>query len=250
MADQIKSPHRHSRAGRHPRQRQGGGGHDDRGGGASPEPGYARNGSCEVVLDDTTTTVAAVRAGSGVGSGDRKIIGEGRYSGIRATTPWSTSRFPATRCRRRIVEGSQPRAAGGEGGESNQQPFSKEASSWHPYSLQPYRLTASVAGDAFVHGTGQLTGAARQRRDDRRRLTHLPQRHAVRGAAEIRATPCPRRSRPATLDGQGWPQLAGTVSLGYVATRGGEPTELMSFSGIITVEYDSETDKSTLSIAG
>ena len=66
---------------------KGGGGHDDRGGGRIPKTraGYARNGSCEVVLDDATTTVAAVLAlVSGVGSGDRKIIGEGRYSGIQS----------------------------------------------------------------------------------------------------------------------------------------------------------------------
>lgn len=64
---------------------KGGGGHDDRGGGRIPKAraGYARNGSCDVVLDDTTTTVAAVLAlASGVGSGDRVVTGAGRYDDI------------------------------------------------------------------------------------------------------------------------------------------------------------------------
>jgi len=111
-----------------------------------------------------------------------------------------------------------------------------------------------VAGpDAFVHGTGRLTA----RGEDSAVTTADGQIHNFRSAmqyeaaAEIKGNAMPKETAsPATLDGQGWPQLAGTVSLGYVATRGGEPTELKSFSGIITVEYDSETDKSTLSIAG
>jgi len=64
---------------------KGGGGHDDRGGGRIPKAraGYARNGSCDVVLDDATTTVAAVLAlASGVGSGDRVVTGAGRYADI------------------------------------------------------------------------------------------------------------------------------------------------------------------------
>lgn len=66
---------------------KGGGGHDDRGGGRIPKTraGYARNGSCDVVLDSVTTTVAAVLAlASGVGSGDRKVVGAGRYANIQS----------------------------------------------------------------------------------------------------------------------------------------------------------------------
>lgn len=64
-----------------------GGGHDDRGGGRIPKAraGYARNGSCDVVLDSETTTVATVLGlASGVGSGNRKIIGAGRYADIQS----------------------------------------------------------------------------------------------------------------------------------------------------------------------
>ena len=65
-----------------------GGGHDDRGGGRIPKAraGYARNGSCDVVLDSTTGTTVAVALGlaSGVGSGNFKIIGAGRYANIES----------------------------------------------------------------------------------------------------------------------------------------------------------------------
>jgi len=64
---------------------KGGGGHDDRGGGRIPKAraGYARNGSCEVVLDDGTLGDAAVLAlASGEGAGDRTVTGDGRYADI------------------------------------------------------------------------------------------------------------------------------------------------------------------------
>ena len=66
---------------------KGGGGHDDRGGGRIPKTraGYARNGSCDVVLADTGTTVEAVLAlASGEGSGDRTVVGAGRYADIQS----------------------------------------------------------------------------------------------------------------------------------------------------------------------
>ena len=66
---------------------KGGGGHDDRGGGRIPKTraGYARNGSCDVVLADTGTTVEAVLAlASGEGSGDRTVVGAGRYDDIQS----------------------------------------------------------------------------------------------------------------------------------------------------------------------
>jgi len=101
---------------------KGGGGHDDRGGGRIPKSraGYARNGSCEVVLDDTTTTVAAVLAlVSGVGSGDRKIIGEGRYSGIQSYNALVDVEISGDSVQTARIEwkGSyNPAAAGGGGG--------------------------------------------------------------------------------------------------------------------------------------
>lgn len=66
---------------------KGGGGHDDRGGGRIPKAraGYARNGSCDVVLDNATTTVTAVMAlASGEGAGNNVIVGAGRYSDIKS----------------------------------------------------------------------------------------------------------------------------------------------------------------------
>jgi hypothetical protein len=65
---------------------KGGGGHDDRGGGRIPKAraGYARNGSCDVVLDDTTTVAAVKALASPVGGGDREIVGAGRYDMIQS----------------------------------------------------------------------------------------------------------------------------------------------------------------------
>lgn len=111
-----------------------------------------------------------------------------------------------------------------------------------------------VAGpDAFVHGTGRLTA----RGEDSAQTTADGLIHNYRNAVQYEAA-CELKGNfmaketasPATLDGQGWPQLAGTVSLGYVSVRDGEPAVLKAFSGIITVEYDSENDKSTVTISG
>ena len=111
-----------------------------------------------------------------------------------------------------------------------------------------------VAGpDAFVHGTGRLTA----RGEDSAQTTADGLIHNYRNAVQYEAA-CELKGNfmdketasPATLDGQGWPQLAGTVSIGYVSARAGEPAELAGFSGIITVEYDSENDKSTVTISG
>jgi hypothetical protein len=66
---------------------KGGGGHDDRGGGRIPKAraGYARNGSCDVVLDDASATAAAVMGlASGEGAGDREVVGAGRYGMIKS----------------------------------------------------------------------------------------------------------------------------------------------------------------------
>lgn len=114
--------------------------------------------------------------------------------------------------------------------------------------------TVEVAGpDAFVHGTGRLT----VRGEDSALTTSDGLIHNYRNAEQYEAA-CELKGNfmaketasPATLDGQGWPQLAGTVSLGYVSARAGEPAELKAFAGIITVEYDSENDKSTVTISG
>lgn len=51
-------------------------------------------------------------------------------------------------------------------------------------------------------------------------------------------------------DAQPWPSLGGTISVGLVAARGDEPVEIDSFDGIISVEYDSQTNRSTCTITG
>ena len=114
--------------------------------------------------------------------------------------------------------------------------------------------SVEVAGpDAFVHGTGRLT----VRGEDSAQTTADGLIHNYRNAVQYEAA-CELKGNfmaketasPATLDGQGWPKLAGTVTLGYVSARDGDPTDLKAFSGIITVEYDSENDKSTVTISG
>ncbi len=58
---------------------QVGGGHDDRGGGQLPNirAGIAKNGSCEVILDDGGLTLSdAIALRSGVGEGDVDITGD------------------------------------------------------------------------------------------------------------------------------------------------------------------------------
>jgi len=111
-----------------------------------------------------------------------------------------------------------------------------------------------IAGpDRFIYGTGRMTvngeDSALTTADG---LIHN-YRNAVQheGACEIRGNFMDQETAaPVTLNGQGWPQLSATVTLGHVSTRGGEPAVLKSFDGIVTVEYDSENDKSTVTISG
>lgn len=51
-------------------------------------------------------------------------------------------------------------------------------------------------------------------------------------------------------DDQPWPVMAGTILLGLVEERDDEPVEVKSFDGIISVEYDSDTNRSSLTMTG
>ncbi len=69
-----------------------GGGHDDRGGGRIPaaRAGYAYNGSCQVVMTDSTaanlqhTLAELISLVSPVGDGDIDIVGAGLWEDIKS----------------------------------------------------------------------------------------------------------------------------------------------------------------------
>lgn len=114
--------------------------------------------------------------------------------------------------------------------------------------------TVVVAGPlAFVYGTGRLT----IRGEDSAQTTADGLIHNYRNSLQYEAA-CELKGNfmaketasPGTVSGQGWPQLSATVSLGYVSARDAEVVEVKSFSAIITVEYDTENDKSTVTISG
>lgn len=114
--------------------------------------------------------------------------------------------------------------------------------------------TVVVAGPlAFVYGTGRLT----IRGEDSAQTTADGLIHNYRNSLQYEAA-CELKGNfmaketasPATASGNGWPQLSATVSLGYVSARDAEVVEVKSFSAIITVEYDTENDKSTVTISG
>ena len=114
--------------------------------------------------------------------------------------------------------------------------------------------SVEVAGPlAFVYGTGRLT----IRGEDSAQTTADGLIHNYRNSLQYEAA-CELKGNfmaketasPATVSGQGWPQLSATVSLGYVSARDAEVVEVKSFSAIITVEYDTENDKSTVTISG
>lgn len=111
-----------------------------------------------------------------------------------------------------------------------------------------------VAGpNAFVYGTGRVT----LRGEDSAQTTADGLIHNYRNAVQNEAA-CELKGNfmaketasPASLDGQGWPQMSASVTLGYVSARGEEAVDIKTFDAIISVEYDSENDKSTVTITG
>jgi hypothetical protein len=55
---------------------------------------------------------------------------------------------------------------------------------------------------------------------------------------------------PATSSGQTWPSLETSLTFEYVSSRTADPVTVLSFSGLISVEYDSDLNKSTINITG
>ncbi len=55
---------------------------------------------------------------------------------------------------------------------------------------------------------------------------------------------------PASLSGQTWPTLETPLTLEYVSARSAEPVTVKTFGGLISVEYDSDLNKSTVTITG
>ena len=114
--------------------------------------------------------------------------------------------------------------------------------------------TVEAAGpDKFVYGTGRLSIRGEDNAVSTADGLIHNYRNAIQyeGACEVKGNIMPKETAsPVTLTGQGWPQLAAAVVLGYVSVRAGEAAAVATFDAIITVEYDSETDKSTLTITG
>ena len=111
-----------------------------------------------------------------------------------------------------------------------------------------------VAGpDDFIYGTGQLqlqgqdsavTTADGRIHNYRSALTPTASCE-FRGDARARET-----GAPDGWDGQTWPTLSGLVKLEYVASRGAAPTTVRQFQGIVSGEYDSNENKTTMNING
>lgn len=106
-----------------------------------------------------------------------------------------------------------------------------------------------VAGPSnFIYGTGKLT----LKGDDNAVTTADGKIHNYRvalhpeGNVEVRGD---KRSYD-TGQTEKWPTLSSSIELGYVAAKGETATVVKTFSGIISVEYDGENNKSTISING
>jgi len=111
----------------------------------------------------------------------------------------------------------------------------------------------TIGPDAFVYGSGQLqlagqdsavTTADGMIHNFRSSLTPSSS-FELRGDQRAKDT-----GAPGTWSGQTWASLPGTITLGYVASRGATATTVKSFTGIISVEYDSSTNKSSVQISG
>lgn len=111
-----------------------------------------------------------------------------------------------------------------------------------------------VAGpDAFVYGTGRVKiGGEDNAVSTADGLIHNNRNSVTyEGACELKGNFMAKETAsPATLTGQGWPSLSAAVVLGYVSAREGEAAAVATFDAVLTIEYDSETDKSTVTITG
>ena len=112
-------------------------------------------------------------------------------------------------------------------------------------------IIASPADFVYGSGTLNLTGqdsavttADGQIHNYRSSLT--PEASCeVRGDVRNRDT-----GSPTTWDGQTWPTLSGKVTLSLVSSRNANPVPIKTFAGMISVQFDSATNKSSLSISG
>lgn len=109
-----------------------------------------------------------------------------------------------------------------------------------------------VAGpDKFIYGSGRLTLAG----EDAANTTADGQIHNFRSAL-IPSANCDVKGDMRSIDtaspgsGQTWPAMAAGLALGLIAARGGEAVAVKAFDGIIAVEYDSQTNRSSLAITG
>lgn len=106
-----------------------------------------------------------------------------------------------------------------------------------------------VAGpDDFIYGTGRIN----LKGEDTAVTTADGKIHNYRtalspeGSVEVRGNKCAK----ATGQTEKWPTAGGALVLGFVSSSGATPTEVASFSGIISAEYDGEQNKTTLTIKG
>lgn len=111
---------------------------------------------------------------------------------------------------------------------------------------------SEVAGpSAFIYGSGTLTLNG----EDSANTTADGMIHNYRAALTPNAT-CEVKGDLRSIDtahpddAQSWPAMAGGITLQLMATRGGEATTVKAFDGIISVEYDSQTNRSSVTITG
>lgn len=111
---------------------------------------------------------------------------------------------------------------------------------------------SEVAGpDAFIYGSGKLTLNG----EDSANTTADGLIHNYRAALTPNATAEVKgdlRSIDTAHpdDAQSWPAMAGSITLGLVSARDGEAVPVKAFDGIISVEYDSQTNRSSLTVTG
>ena len=109
-----------------------------------------------------------------------------------------------------------------------------------------------VAGpETFIYGSGGVTFAG----EDSANTTADGIIHNFRAAltptanAELKGD---HRSLDSAYPGddQPWPELSDKLILQLVDSRGASPVDVAEFDGIISVEYDAETNRSSLNITG
>lgn len=112
--------------------------------------------------------------------------------------------------------------------------------------------TQIVGPEDFIYGTGTIN----LKGDDSAVTTADGLIHNYRNAitpdaqADVRGDKRSLDTAAPDSNDNVWPALGDTLFLGYQATRGGTVTEIASFQGIISVEFDTKENKSTLSITG